>query len=240
MEHGRCARHFIHNTHQMEKHTMEMKSVLKTTALSVLMMTAMTAQAVPVNTTLTVKGTITPAACVPTLANNGVIDFGEISAGRLPASGSLTLEAKSLTATVTCASAASVAMTFKDNRADTVLLVGGETTKAEQAFGLGKSNDINIGSYGIKITQITGDSADGVVLHSSDKEVWSRLASTEFVNNNTVPQYLTFGLSGNNAPKEAKLLTFELQVTPALNSALKDISQAVNIDGNATLSFEYL
>ena len=96
---------------------MEMKSILKTTALSVLMMSAMTAQAVPVNTTLTVKGTITPAACVPSLANNGVIDFGETSAGRLPATGSMTLAARSLTATITCASAASVAMTFKDNRA---------------------------------------------------------------------------------------------------------------------------
>lgn len=222
---------------------MEMKSVLKTTALSVLMMTAMTAmtaQALPVNTNLIVKGTITPAACVPTLANNGVIDFGDTSAGRLPENGSLTLEAKSLTATVTCASAASVAMTFKDNRADTVSLVGGESTKAEQAFGLGNAGGINIGSYGIKITHITGDSADGVVLHSSDKESWSKLASTEFINNNAVPQYLTFGLSGNNVPKEAKVLTFDLQVTPALNSALKDISEAVNLDGNATLSFEYL
>lgn len=219
---------------------MEMKSILKTTALSVLMMSAMTAQAVPVNTTLTVKGTITPAACVPSLANNGVIDFGETSAGRLPATGSMTLAARSLTATITCASAASVAMTFKDNRADSVALVGGETTKAEEAFGLGKAGNVNVGSYGIQINTVTGDSATGVMLQSSDKQSWTSLDAAEFIHNDTAPQYLSFGVSGNNAPKEVKVLSFNLQITPSLNSELKDIVDIAKLDGNATISFEYL
>ena len=218
---------------------MEMKSVLKATALSVLMMSAMVAQAVPVSTNLTVKGTITPAACVPSLANGGIINFGDTSAGRLPATGSLKLESKSLTATIACASAASVVMTFKDNRADTVSLTGDEATNDKMAFGLGKAGDINIGSYGIQITDVTGD-APGVMLQSDDKQIWTDLDATEFVKNSAGSQYLTFGDGGRNVPKEVKTLTFNLQVTPSLNAALKDISETANLDGNATISFEYL
>jgi len=224
----------------MEKQTMEMKSVLKATALSVLMMSAMAAQAVPVSTNLIVKGTITPAACVPSLADGGIINFGDTSAGRLPVDGSMTLESKSLTATIACASAASVVMTFQDNRADTVSLTGGEATNDKTAFGLGKAGDINIGSYGIQITSVSSDDAQGVMLQSDDKQVWTNLGTTEFVKNSASSQYLTFGDSGSNAPTEIKTLTFNLQVTPSLNAALKDISETANLDGNATISFEYL
>lgn len=219
---------------------MEMKSVLKATALSVLMMSAMAAQAVPVSTNLIVRGTITPAACVPSLADGGIINFGDTSAGRLPVDGSMTLESKSLTATIACASAASVVMTFQDNRADTVSLTGGEATTAETAFGLGKAGDINIGSYGIQITSVSSDDAQGVMLQSTDRQMWSNLGATDFVNNSADSQYLTFGDSSSNVPTEVKTLTFSLQVTPSLNAALKNISDTANLDGNATISFEYL
>ncbi|WP_262369927.1 DUF1120 domain-containing protein, partial [Serratia marcescens] len=122
-----------------------------------------------------VTGTITPGACTPVLANNGVIDFGETSIDLLPATGTLALTGKTVTATVTCTSATKVAMSFVDNRADSVPTHTDEPTAAATAFGLGKAGTINIGSYGLSIVNIQGDGTAGDLLMSTDKTTWSKM-----------------------------------------------------------------
>ena len=77
------------------------------------------------------------------------------------------------------------------------------------------------------------------MLQSSDKQSWTSLDAAAFIHNDTAPQYLSFGVSGNNAPKEVKVLSFNLQITPSLNSELKDIVDIAKLDGNANISFEY-
>ena len=218
---------------------MEMKSVVKVTAIAALMTTAMSAFAGP-TATLRVTGTITPGACTPVLANNGVIDFGETSVDQLPATGTLALPGKSVTATVTCTSATKVAMSFVDNRADSVPTHTDEPTAAATAFGLGKAGTINIGSYGLSIVNIQGDGTAGDLLMSTDKTTWSKMTLDTLVNNNTAQQYLTFATTGTTAPKEASVFTFDLKATPALSSALTAITDTANLDGNATINFEYL
>jgi len=218
---------------------MEMKTVLKATAIAALMATATSAFAGP-TATLRVIGTITPGACTPVLANNGVIDFGETSVDQLPATGTLALAGKTVTATVTCTSATKVAMSFVDNRADSVPTHTNEPTAAGTVFGLGKAGTINIGSYGLSIAAIQGDGTAGDLLMSSDKTSWSKMTLDTFANNNTAQQYLTFATTGTTDPKEATVFTFDLKATPALSSELSAITDTANLDGNATINFEYL
>jgi hypothetical protein len=46
--------------------------------------------------------------------------------------------------------------------------------------------------------------------------------------------------TGTTTPKEATVFTFDLKATPALSSALGGITETANLDGNATINFEYL
>jgi len=219
---------------------MEMKSVVKATAVSLLMASAMSAMAVPVTMELTVKGSITPSACKPVINDSGVIDYGEISAGRIPSAGTLLLEAKSVSATITCASAAKVAMTFADNRASTVPAHSDEPTASDTAFGLGEKDGIKIGSYGLKVTNMTGDAVAGEVLSSSDRSSWDKMSASAFVQNTSGTEYVTFGAKGTSEPTAATVFTFDLEVTPSLKPELHNITEAVTLDGNATINFIYL
>ena len=219
---------------------MEMKSILKATAIAALVASSTSAFAGP-SATLRVIGTITPSACTPQIGDGtGVIDFGETSVGMLPATGSYALAAKSVPVTVTCDSVASVAMSFVDNRADSVAVHTDEPTTASTAFGLGKAGAINIGSYGLSIVNFQGDASAGDVLMSADKTNWSTMAQDTFINNNTVQQYLTLGTTGTTVVRSALVFTFDLKATPALSSALSGITDIANLDGNATINFEYL
>ncbi|NWA39738.1 DUF1120 domain-containing protein [Pseudomonas reactans] len=218
---------------------MEMKSLFKATAIAALLASATSAFAGP-TATLRITGTISPGACTPVLANGGIIDFGATSVDSLPSTGTLALAGKSVTATVTCTGATKVAMSFVDNRADSVPAHSNEATTASSAFGLGKSGDIKIGSYGLSIVSINGDGTAGDLLMSSDKTAWSKMTLDTFANNNTAQQYLTFAATGTTTPKEATVFTFDLKATPALSSALTGITETANLDGNATINFEYL
>ncbi|KAA8726809.1 MAG: DUF1120 domain-containing protein [Ewingella americana] len=215
------------------------KSVLKMTSLACLLAATTSAMAVP-QATLRITGTITPGACSPVLTNSGIIDFGETSVDQLPATGTFALAGKSITATVTCTTATKVAMSFVDNRADSVPTHTNEPTAAATAFGLGKAGDIKIGSYGLSVTAIQGDGTAGDLLMSSDKTTWSKMTLDTFANNNTSQQYLTFAATGSTTPKDATVFTFSLKATPALSSALGGITETANLDGNTTINFEYL
>ncbi|STS10696.1 Uncharacterised protein [Ewingella americana] len=158
----------------------------------------------------------------------------------MPATGTFALAGKSITATVTCTTATKVAMSFVDNRADSVPTHTNEPTAAATAFGLGKAGDIKIGSYGLSVTAIQGDGTAGDLLMSSDKTTWSKMTLDTFANNNTSQQYLTFAATGSTTPKDATVFTFSLKATPALSSALGGITETANLDGNTTINFEYL
>ncbi|MGP9418563.1 DUF1120 domain-containing protein [Ewingella sp. AOP8-B2-18] len=216
-----------------------MKSALKMTAIACLMAAATSAFAGP-TATLRITGTITPGACTPVLGNGGIIDFGATSVDQLPNTGTLALAARSVTATVTCTGATKVAMSFVDNRADSVGAHSNEPTSATTAFGLGKAGDVNIGSYGLSISAINGDATAGDLLMSSDKTAWSKMTLDTLLNNNTARQYLTYATTGTTAPKEATVFTFDLKATPALSADLRGITETANLDGNATINFEYL
>lgn len=83
---------------------------------------------------LAVKGTITPSACTPTLANGGVVDYGKISAKDLKVDSHTRLPSQKLQMTVDCEAATLFALAAKDNREGT------ESSLDYYNFGLGLIN----------------------------------------------------------------------------------------------------
>lgn len=216
---------------------MEMKSMLKATAIAALMASTTAAFAGP-TATLTVTGKIIPGACRPDLGA-GVINFDDTSVNQLPATGTLLLSARSLDVSIQCDNPSTVYMSFVDNRADSVPAHSDEPTAANTVFGLGKAGTINIGSYGLYISEFSGDGTVGDVLMSSDKTNWSKMSQDAFVNNSTTQQYVTYAATGSTLPKTAGVFNFKLNATPSLHSGLTAITDTANLDGNATINFEY-
>lgn len=79
---------------------MTKNAFLLATSLSMMMLGTQAFAASTVD--LTVDGSITPAACTPTISNNGVFDFGNISAGDLSATKSTSIGAKRFSYSITC------------------------------------------------------------------------------------------------------------------------------------------
>ncbi|EBW4472035.1 DUF1120 domain-containing protein, partial [Salmonella enterica] len=209
-----------------------------------LMAAAFAAQA-GTSATLTITGLVTPSACAISLSDSGTLTFDPVSIEALPESGSYTMEPKTIDALVDCKNTEqAVAISFVDNRQDSVAAHSDEPTGSSTAFGLGKTDDnLDIGSYGIKISKVTAEGETGSLLTSSGNKLtdtWTSLSSDTFVNNGTVAQYITYTDSDGSAPVSKKNYTFTLEVSPSISSALKAITSTANLDGNATINVDYM
>ena len=209
-----------------------------------LLATAFTAHAAGTSATMTISGIVTPSACSIALTGGGTLDFGPVHVDVLPSSGTYTMTPKTIDTVVDCQDTEqAVAISFVDNRKDSVATHSDEGTDANTAFGLGTADSKNIGSYGIKISQVTAESTAGSLLSSTGKamtDTWSALSSDTFINNGTTPQYITYTDAGNTAPVAKKNYTFTLQVTPSVSSDMKAISSTAEFDGNTTINIDYM
>lgn len=86
-----------------------MKKVLLATALSLCVTSAFAANPTAV---LKVKGTLTNAACTPTLSNGGTVDYGTINLGNLSATAVNQLGQKNIDLTINCTAATKVSGTW--------------------------------------------------------------------------------------------------------------------------------
>lgn len=208
-----------------------------------LMATAFAAQA-GTSATMTITGIVTPSACSVALSGGGILDFGPVHVDALPSSGTYTMAPKTIDTVVDCQDAEQgVALSFVDNRINTVATHTDEGTTATTAFGLGTAEGIKIGSYGIKISKVTAESAEGALLSSTGKDTtdtWSAFSSDTFINNGTSPQYITYTDIGGTAPVRKKNFTFTLQVTPSVSSDMKAITGTAEFDGNTTINVDYM
>ena len=190
--------------------------------------TAFTAHA-GTSATMTISGIVTPSACSIALTGGGTLDFGPVHVDALPSSGTYTMTPKTIDTVVDCKDTEqAVAISFVDNRKDSVAIHSDEGTDANTAFGLGTADSINIGSYGIKISKVTAESTEGSLLSSTGK------AMTDS------PQYITYTDAGGNAPVAKKNYTFTLQVTPSISSDMKAITSTAEFDGNTTINIDYM
>ena len=186
---------------------------------------------------LTVKGLITPAACMPLMSNGGLVDHGKISAKDLHPTGNTVLPDASLQLSINCEAATLVAIKGTDNRAGT----SAEPSFALPNYGLGlASGDQKIGWYLLKMTNTTADDVLRDVIESADGQTWMDAPA------NTVwqPNWMrTVNGASNTAPVPLLLTTLKTDVV--ISTTLRSqrdlpIAEEILIDGSATLDIVYL
>jgi type 1 fimbria pilin len=213
------------------------------TAIAALLIASGTAVAGP-SATLQVKGTITPAACTPTLSNAGIVDFGVTSVGEFTADSDFRLTSKAVNLTVTCTAPTKLKFALTDNRDGTVpdldVYPSHVTALSDSALGLGETTDSKkIGAYGMAISEsdvtIDGSTNIGAGLCSDLNGNWNKLGTGAFIFKNEDLAFCT--IDGVTMAYEEASIDFMVNVV--LSKEMKSISEIQNLDGNATLNFEY-
>lgn len=233
--------------------------MMRLITLLILVLTAMAAGA---NDTVSIDFDVSAdaAACVPSLSNNGVVDFNSRSAGSLSSSAYTQLGTRDLTLTITCEAATAVAITSRDTRAASAVsgaddrgqtgalfgINGGQyVSDKARLFGLGLTAEKkSIGSYAVQINEA------GVTAIEGDKNVDVDVAGAA---NPTGPwnkadllplpvnedYFYTFVQKGTLSPQPVSTVTVPLQVSATVANKLNS-SQIVRLDGEAVISIVYL
>ena len=200
------------------------------------------------------------AACVPTLSNNGVADFGTRSVGSLSPNSFTQLGTRELTLTIACESSTALAITSRDTRSSSVRVgedadrgfgprfsaSGGFNVEyASRLFGLGMTAENKpIGSYAILInaagvTAMDGTKSVSVDMAGSESKNggWSQLDS--YLMPATESYFYTFVKKGTTVPQPVSTVNVPLQISVAVADKLSS-SQIVKLDGEAVISLVYL
>lgn len=180
---------------------------------------------------LTVKGLITPSACRPSLANEGVADFGKISAKDLKPDWPTYPPWQTMQMTITCEAATLIAIAAKDNRE------GSDSYGDYSTFGLGLINDSE--KLGFLRISPSKTYADGIYLATIGSRdggaTWEREVS--FMDDGLT----AFAVPGTFIPVAFRQLTTDLYIRPAIAPS-KDLTLTKEevIDGSVTLTVHYL
>lgn len=182
---------------------------------------------------LTVKGSITPSACTPSIPNDGVVDYGKLSAKELNVDKVTRLEPVYLGLRVVCDASTLYALQGSDNRA------GSEPTGHEGNFGLGLINsDEKLGSFFVSFDKAMADDVPARFINSYDGgATWNPwpggglwVGGTVAVANNTVI-----------APIPVKVMTTEMDIrTLIAPTNTLTLTEEVPIDGSVTVTVIYL
>ncbi|MFC3816555.1 DUF1120 domain-containing protein [Lysobacter sp. GCM10012299] len=192
---------------------------------------------------LTVTGTITPGACIPSLDGGGKIDLGQIAAASLSATDLTTLPSQSITLSVHCPEAATFAIRAQDNRAGSSFATGGDGF-----FGLGAApGGEKIGGYSLHVVSgsVTVDSASTAYGMSSTDvgATWTHYGAggTAAPGSNGVRIIAFAKTAGETTPSAIKDAAMTLQVSPMIVARSQlPTADEITIDGSATLEVVYL
>ena len=195
---------------------------------------------------LRVIGTITPPACVPTIAGGGVVNYGNISASTLNMTTHNRLPTQDVAFSIACNQAANVAVKVTDNR--TASMIPGiastidPTVTDEHNHGLGTSGDVNVGGYVMRMVQgsFTGDGEPVYSVTSRDTgTTWGQHGGGHLTHGTGA--YYSWSKTDGGAPDSFQNLAGTLQIEAVLNhgSALP-LTGNVDLDGSATLELVYL
>ena len=180
---------------------------------------------------LSVKGTITPSACTPAIANGGVADFGKLSAKDLRPDQHTHLSYQTMQMSVTCDAATLFAIASKDNRE------GSESSADYYNFGLGLINDGE--KLGYHTLALSGSTADDVYVRG----IGSRDGGTTWEGENALMDdgLTSFALPGTLVPIPVQRLTTNLQVSAAIAPTQGlTLTNEVPLDGAVTVTVVYL
>ncbi|MBF7142481.1 MULTISPECIES: DUF1120 domain-containing protein [Pseudomonas] len=185
--------------------------------------------------TLSVTGSVIPGACSVSLANPD-IDLGTVRAENLNEEELTALPEMQVSYTTTCPSARAVGVSWVDNKAGTAY--GQDPT----GFGLGEHNGKNIGFYHL-VHHGASDAADGtmgpLINSSNGGTTWESVSS--WIANANGQNMMSYAIEGTTTPAQYTRHTgrFYLSAYIAPTKDL-DLSENIEIEGNATMSLTYL
>ena len=187
---------------------------------------------------LSVKGSITPAACTPTLSSGGRVDHGKIALKDLSFNRPTALPVVTLQFAVDCAASTLIAIKSRDNRAGS----SGEGTPGLPNFGLGLVNgDKKIGWFLLKMANAQADNVVRPLIESNDGQTWSDASYPDLVWQVNGLRALGSGTGGAPSPLPVQKMTVDLLVeTMMVQRQNLPHSEEFPIDGSATLDIVYL
>ncbi|KFC76667.1 DUF1120 domain-containing protein [Buttiauxella agrestis] len=210
---------------------------------------AMAADSVDVH----VIGTITPAACTPTLSGGGNVDYGTIQANTLSKTDYTVLAEKTLDMSITCDAPVKVAVKAINGRPNSaagstegaagfgVSPVSLGSKGAAHVAGLGLDGTTKVGGYNIAFAT-SGNTLDGASAGTliSDDNGTSWAQGTDAMNDSAV-RYISWGNEGSNDVKAFTTMNGKLLVQGYINKASElDLSKPVALDGLTTIEIVYL
>ena len=189
---------------------------------------------------LSVKGSITPAACTPILSKGGVVDHGKISINDLNPAEHLStiLPVATLALAVNCAASTLVAIKSRDNRAGSSAEWDGFT----QNFGLGFVNgDTKVGWYLLKMDSALAGGVTHSLIESADGKTWFNADSKGQVWQPGWLRSVATAASSTALPVPLQNLTVDLYIETTIQPRRHlPTGQEIPIDGSATLDIVYL
>lgn len=226
-----------------------MKKIILLSTLSAALLASFGVHAAD-TTELKVKGVIRPAACEPSIAGGGVVDYGTIPAKSLPGGAFKELDAREVAFLIKCDGAAKIALKSVDNRTSTVVAgmaaaislpnPGGDSGNDRYLFGLGAVNGSNVGSYKIAFKQgsFTADEKQvDTIMTMDNKASWFRPSA----GSPRPGDYIAWAPVGTNVPTAYSKISGTLLVKAAINKPENlPLTQDIPLDGSATLEVNYL
>ena len=235
-----------------------MRSDFKKAALAALLVAAGINTAAAESVQVKVIGTIIPAACTPTVADGGIVNYGNIKANDLPADSYAQLEERHLEFGIDCDAPARVAIHAINDRpgslAGAAESANGNGQSPVPLFsaqpslvgvsGLGLDGTHQIGGYSLNISAGTV-TADGVLVDSIENDTNNATGTwtTSMLGSpiSTTPRSISWAEAGTMTPVAFTTLRGLMAVQAYINRASElDLSHAVQLDGQTTLEVVYL
>lgn len=198
--------------------------------VSILLMTCIPAAFAASSADLSVRGSITPASCVPSLSGGGIIDHGKLSARDLDPERPTALQTGTLVFEVNCEAATFYTLTTFDNRA-------GSSAFHPNSHGLGMINDDQkLGSAAFGLFDPVADQVPvKTILSSNDGVSWR---PSTYLGHAGLTAFAA--LNDLSTPVAIKDLSARLTVFTTLVRA-NDLTlvDEIPIDGHATVQLKY-
>ncbi|NWC74511.1 DUF1120 domain-containing protein [Pseudomonas sp. P7759] len=182
---------------------------------------------------LSVKGSITPSACTPSLSDGGVVDYGKISAQDLNPTGVTELPKAFFKLAVNCEGRSLFGLAAQDNRSS----VAGSSA----SFVLGRISPTNwIGTYFLSMANLVADDPSAYPIYSVDNGSTWLFDPDKPVPANTLSAFGNH-LSGSLAPVSLKAVSLDLVVEPFIfPKSQLPAGETIPLDGSATFELRYL
>lgn len=229
-----------------------MKKMMKTTCALVVLAASCNVMAESVD--MRVTGAVTPIACKPVLANNGIVDYGNINTNILSNDNYTFLPSKDISLTISCTAPAKIALLATNARFGSTLseiqegpsgtawpIIRGSIPLMSGVAGLGMDGDKKIGAYTLISVDTKADGESVKRIRSSDKTSWTGGFSDSFFDENGNFRYMSWYKDDLIEPVAFKNLTSTIRVMTYINKASElDLTKPVKLDGQTNFEMCYV